>query len=146
VSLPHPNTIRRRTQEIRALLDDKDPNGIPKLFRSGYHAAYDKLKNDEVKVKTARSSPDPTGSNAVDRQAQARRKKLAQGELLLESGLAAIRGAHRLFSEALPDNRSIQETAPEKDSAVGPGYVKEMKAYQQKRKNAEWDGESAEVV
>lgn len=147
MTLPHPNRIRRECAEIRALLDEHDRNALPKLYRSTHNMAYDKVRSEEVHVKATGHS-NPTQSGVLDTQAQARRKKIEAAANKIQRGFAEIRMGHDLLKGALPEQLDAQqETAPEKDSAVGPGFVREQRERQRARiQNQPWDGDSAEVV
>lgn len=145
MTLPHPSAIRRQCAEARALLDEHDRDGITKLYRTAHNMAYDKVKTEEVNVKSTGHS-NPTLSGVVDRQASDRRKLLEAAGQKLTRAFGEIHSAHALLEMAIPDQRSLPSAA-EPDSAVGPGYVKAQREQQRKRvATAEWNPDSAEVV
>ena len=163
MALPHPSAIRRQCAEVRALLDEHDRNGLPKLYRTVHNVTFDRLRSEGANVKSPNHDSDPTGQIASGlvpgRKPKPgdpippsiiRRQKVDSATALLQTAFGNIRAAQKLLLQALPDQRSIQETAPELDSAVGPGYVKAQREQQRKRQlNAEqgpmWS-ESSEVV
>jgi hypothetical protein len=147
LTLPHPSRIRREALELRSLLDEHSKNAVPKLYRTVYHSAYDRLKTEQVATKPTPQWSDPAGGAAAD--GESRRKTAEVAAQKWDKAIADIRSAIQMWNDCLPDQRSLQ-TAPELDSAVGPGYVKAQREQQRKRQlNAEqgpmWS-ESSEVV
>ena len=140
MSLPSPNVIKRQVNETIPILEK-----IPVAYRTASQMAYERIQTEEVKGR-ATGHGNPTKNLALDRNAQARRTQIEIGKKELDQACLLIRSAFRRFNNSLPDQRSLQ-SAPEKDSAVGPGYVKEQRDRQRKRmQNQGWDPDSAEVV
>lgn len=140
MSLPHPNIIRRRIQELESIA-----KLIPVAYRTAHNTAFEKVRSDEVPVKSSGHS-NPTKNNATDTEAMGRRRQIEEGVREIDSANALVRSALGRFAGSLEDQKSLQ-SAPELDSAIGEEAVKKQRAQQRKRiQNAQWNGDSAEVV
>lgn len=144
MTLPHPTLVRRKVKDTIHLLEDSSPNGLVNLYRTAHNFAFHKVRSEEVPVKTSGHS-DSTGSSAADKQARMRRHNVQMAAQLIDRAESQLVQARQLLAAAIPDSRSAP-TAPEKDSAVGPGYTRDRRYYRDKRKTMPWDGDSAEVV
>jgi hypothetical protein len=140
LTLPHPDIIRRRLKEMEAI-----GKLVPVAYRTAHNMAFEKVRSDEVPVKSTGHS-NPTKNNATDTEAMARRRQIEEGVSEIDTALALVRSAFGRFTGSLEDQKSLQ-SAPELDSAIGEAAVRKQRAQQRKRiQNASWNGDSAEVV
>jgi hypothetical protein len=125
--LPQPKRVTRECKQAKNLLEF-----LPRDYHRAHNTAFSGVVSEEVKAKRSHYDINPTKQNATDEEAMARRDEIGRAYRLMTGAFTNIREAHTILNNVLPDSEAA-ETAPELDSAVGPGYLRELKRYRDQR-------------